>query len=591
MGSTDLTSFLPARNRDKTIDTLIKNLFNRHLSKSDIVTLFGYVGDNVALNPGEVQIKEESSERQINQLIPFIYTEHSSEKKIFSWTDLLNAFKANGINPSYLKTWLKSTSYNFVPPIDFDKFCNFQEYFWVGEWILKNPSISYAKLGIRPASEVKAKFNSWKNTTVSQEYYVIERSGDSDWSYCNLWVHRDDVIKFISENPSLGYDNLVQASRPIIEYRSTISLNEYFDENSAPSDKGQYSKQFKKSKNQLPLFDLYLNDGAHANLASSIFFYQESPNSKVDSIISRRLKKDENNDYIFGHSLVAEDGYLYFYRETTQKGVVFNTIWAKGETATIKYQKNDTTGTIIDHGKFVNYKNYFWTGIESKNKPFYNKVSKPEYSVIETGGKTDWSIHNHWVHVSKIARSKLKSYIQAEFPIIEFNKTLEAELISTTKLKFNELPRFKHYLKTENSFEQVSSNKNLNDAYLNGLLFARMSEIPLESQSAFKSNSELYHMTLEHNGEQYVQGLVSGVYYSGKDGVNYGYKTRILDVGFSNVSVLVDNVTNTIPQIIKFTKKDDTSFDVYGSVSGNLGSVEQDVKQSILGIDFIITGN
>jgi hypothetical protein len=133
MGSTDLTSFLPARNRDKTIDTLIKNLFNRHLSKSDIVTLFGYVGDNVALNPGEVQIKEESSERQINQLIPFIYTEHSSEKKIFSWTDLLNAFKANGINPSYLKTWLKSTSYNFVPPIDFDKFCNFQEYFWVGE--------------------------------------------------------------------------------------------------------------------------------------------------------------------------------------------------------------------------------------------------------------------------------------------------------------------------------------------------------------------------------------------------------------------------------------------------------------------------
>ena len=41
MGSTDLTSFLPARNRDKTIDTLIKNLFNRHLSKSDIVTLFG----------------------------------------------------------------------------------------------------------------------------------------------------------------------------------------------------------------------------------------------------------------------------------------------------------------------------------------------------------------------------------------------------------------------------------------------------------------------------------------------------------------------------------------------------------------------
>jgi hypothetical protein len=81
MGSIDLTSFLPNRNRDKTIDTLLKNLFNRHLSKSDVVTLFGYVGDSLELNPGEVQIAEENLERKLNQLIPFIYAEHASEKR------------------------------------------------------------------------------------------------------------------------------------------------------------------------------------------------------------------------------------------------------------------------------------------------------------------------------------------------------------------------------------------------------------------------------------------------------------------------------------------------------------------------------
>ena len=41
-----------------TIDTLIKNLFNRHLTKPDTVPFYGFVGDPGTLQPGELKLEE-----------------------------------------------------------------------------------------------------------------------------------------------------------------------------------------------------------------------------------------------------------------------------------------------------------------------------------------------------------------------------------------------------------------------------------------------------------------------------------------------------------------------------------------------------
>ena len=121
--SLDLTRLLPPQYRDKTLDTLIRNLFNRHLSKTDVTPLFGHVGSNVVLQPGDVQIQERDLERQINQLTPILYTEHGSEKLLSSWPDLIQKMVLMGVDYKKLGEWFKSKSYNFVPPIDLDKFC------------------------------------------------------------------------------------------------------------------------------------------------------------------------------------------------------------------------------------------------------------------------------------------------------------------------------------------------------------------------------------------------------------------------------------------------------------------------------------
>src|ERR1035437_1600964 len=121
--SLDLTRLLPLQYRDKTLDTLLKGLFNRHLSKTDVLPLFGHVGDNLNLQPGDVQINETNLERQINQLSPVLYTEHGTEKILNSWPDILQKLVLLGVDYQSIDQWFTSKSYNFVPPIDLDKFC------------------------------------------------------------------------------------------------------------------------------------------------------------------------------------------------------------------------------------------------------------------------------------------------------------------------------------------------------------------------------------------------------------------------------------------------------------------------------------
>ena len=552
--SLDLTSLLPNRYRDKTIDGLLKNLFNRHLSKPDTVPLFGYVGDQLNLQPGEVQITEADLERQINQLTPFIYSEHASEKLIYSWYDLVQKLVTLDVDYATIQSWFKTKSYNFVPPIDLDKFCNYQDYFWIGNWVLASLDLDFTSLGLasatsglHPRTDLYVNgFATWDNSSLSPEYYVIAKgpkdingypiapqptfpSGTwSDWSISNLWVHRDDIITFIQDvNGTVNFSNLIQATRPIIEYSCYLGLNTY-QAGEMPADSGTLIFPDKKFKNQLPMFNLYNYNEKHAGIASSIFYYVEGQEYPIDPVIGRRLAKDVNSDFSFGHSLVNEnDKSLYFYKvydpapATTSS---LKTIWRAGPNAMPQYSKYDTSGTIINLDMFNNFKNYYWTGIDKEDNPSYNLTGLPEYYVIEKSGTSDWSKYNYWTHVSNLRRSDITKYVQATKPIIEFNINLESQLI-LSKTNINQLPKFNHYIDTIGTL--INTSNNLNDAYLAGHLFARVSDLPVEIQESINTNPDVLKSCFETNGELYIQGLYAGAYYETDEaGVTYGFKSH-----------------------------------------------------------------
>lgn len=595
--SLDLRNLLPNRYRDKTIDSLLLNLFNRHLSKTDTVPLFGYIGDQINLQPGEVQIVEETLERQINQITPFVYAQHASENLKYSWYDIVQKLVALGVDYSALQDWFKSVSYNLAPPIDFDKFCNFQDYFWIGKWILDHPGVDYTALSIpNPATYIIPAFTAWGNPNLNQECYVVARgtvagglpvspqptfptNAWSDWSYTNLWVHRDDALTFIQNNGIIfNSADMVQATRPIIEYSIYVGLNVAQDVNGKPIYSPTGTLPSKTFKNQLPLFDFYHYDGSHAGVTSATFYYLEDQESAVDPIIGRRVVVDSNGDYVFAHAFVKADSSLYFYRlydAPPSSSSTFQTIWRKGPVTTLQYSKLDTSGTIINQDMFNNYANYYWIGTDAAFNPSYNPTGIPEYYVIEktSAGTSDWSIYNYWTHVSNIKRSEIALYAQATKPIIEFNSSLEGELIGA-KTQFEQLPRFKQYIYDQDDavYQLIPyvDNPTINDAYLIGHLFARLADIDPQVAVAVTSNPNILNNTFQHAGVTYIQGLYNGAYYSADEAGNvYGFKARnVTYTGTGDGTLTISAVgSSTAPELITFTFNG-VDFDVNGSVTG-----------------------
>jgi len=608
--SLDLTTLLPKQYRDKTLDTLLKNLFNRHVSKADTQPMFGFIGDG-DLSAGEIALDETDLERQINQITSLIYAEHGTEKKVYSWPDLVQKLILLGVNYNTIGQWFRTSSYNFVPPIDIDKFCNFQEYFWIGSWVQQSPTLDYSSFGLPAISNVTDAF-ARSNLIYKPEYYTIERGpidsvshhpasptpaipGWSDWSLTNLWVHKVDIISFLETNGGIvSFGALTQANRPIIEYSSKLKLNTYQDVTNAPSDSGNFRLVSKIRSNQPPLFDLYLCDGSHSSYASSIFYYSEGSEFPVDASVERRLAIDSNSDFTFEHALVSDGGDLMFFK--TWDGLQFNlgTIWTKGLEAFPRYVKYDNSGTTINQDKFFNYKNYYYVPV---NLPSYNPTGEPEYAVIEVGGASAWSTTNFWVHVTKLRRSEKAQYIQASRPIIEFNKSLESELL-TDKTSLNQLPRFKVYAFDDvtNEYVQIIQQDNpaivnLNDAYLNGALITNLDDLGPTVKQAVQNTPELLANTFTLGSNTFLQSFKTGQFVPTRDGAVYGYRADVISFLEPSKGTIgsISVATSCVPEIITLTwSHADNNFIVTGSVTGNISTAMLGSSCTASGVTFII---
>jgi hypothetical protein len=325
----DISAFLPPRLQDKTDVSLLRNLVNRHLTKQSTVPLIGYIGDQASLTPGEIQINEPDLQRQMQQLSPILYGTHGTENFMMTWTDLIQTMLLLGVDYSTIGNFMNTKSYNFAPPIDLDKFCNFNEYYWVGPWVQSAPGLPYNSLGLAPGAVTIASMNRCNENFVA-DYYVIQRgpldsNGEpvlsypplttwTDWQLGNLWCHRDDLLTFLGTySGEVSINDLRPAKRPIIEYSQYVRMNLY-QAGGNPSASGTYTPQVKRSSNQPPLFDLYKRNGEHSGYVSSIFYYQELGTAPVDPVIDRRAVTDANGNFIFEQALKNPDTQeLYFY--------------------------------------------------------------------------------------------------------------------------------------------------------------------------------------------------------------------------------------------------------------------------------------
>ena len=130
---TNLYDLLPEVYKSGVNRSVLETTINRFLSKSQTDRVIGYVGQG---NPNALinrQIAEPTPQRQAYQLQPMIYSKIGTVENMASWKDIENELVRLGVDPLLMQEWGDALSFNWAPPIDYDKLINYRNYYWYNE--------------------------------------------------------------------------------------------------------------------------------------------------------------------------------------------------------------------------------------------------------------------------------------------------------------------------------------------------------------------------------------------------------------------------------------------------------------------------
>ena len=238
--SLTVDSLLPDNLQTEIMVSVLNNGINRLLTSPDTVRSTGTIGQNYK-NVIQNRIKEDVNNkdyihRTTYQLQPLVYSKIATEEYITSYKDIITKlqFLCGDDIVDRQDKWGECEQFEFAPPIDLDKFVNYQNYVWVdnseADYIVMNNSLTRANSKVSELSKSGASSTvlqpfvdsvtqltktindilhktTWSNNIIDHKYQWIE---------ANKWVHKSDA--------PAGF---TAAERPIIEYFSNIEVNEW----------------------------------------------------------------------------------------------------------------------------------------------------------------------------------------------------------------------------------------------------------------------------------------------------------------------------------------------------------------------------
>ena len=112
-------------------DTTVEQLF----SKANVESMSAYVGkrDEDLLNARDTYILQPTADRDKFSLEPAVSSIDQTTGRstnIMFYEDYVNVLKSYGVNTLNQNSIFDTEAYTFLPPINIDKFVNYQEYFW-----------------------------------------------------------------------------------------------------------------------------------------------------------------------------------------------------------------------------------------------------------------------------------------------------------------------------------------------------------------------------------------------------------------------------------------------------------------------------
>lgn len=129
---TNINDFYPSNLNNEFIEGFNETVFNRFLTKPDFTRVVGAIGTE-DLSSAIRNILEDSQFKTDNQLQPVLTAKVGAVSDFMTWQDFMRMLGQQDVDVENFDTWGDVTQFNWVPPIDLNKFINFRDYYWDSE--------------------------------------------------------------------------------------------------------------------------------------------------------------------------------------------------------------------------------------------------------------------------------------------------------------------------------------------------------------------------------------------------------------------------------------------------------------------------
>jgi hypothetical protein len=388
-------------------------------------------------------IQEQNSERQNYQLEPGMTSTNSSNviTNALTYPDLVDYIENNNGIITNQQRLFETDYYSWAPPIDIDKFINFQQYYWFGDLngsndlptlVLSSPIFSYTGDGTTTSFALP---NSISGISSNQETPAIYVNGVSE----QYTISGNNII--LSAAPSVGakiittrFDNLYDA----INNQETFPISEFISNITAYNADGfttSFADVYSTSSNENQFLVFYTPNGSiTSTLLNSNNYNLENGFVNIISL-PNSLTVPNYGDTI---SIVLLNGLLSLTDiSSIPSGISYTDLQylSSGmriqlldtQTYFLTWDESPWDSGLWDGGQPLYFVDGVGSSIRLTSSNSLITGLNAQYVTIDRSSldNNPWSLRNSWVHVDTFAWSGLNfSSRQASRQIIEFVKDI-----------------------------------------------------------------------------------------------------------------------------------------------------------------------
>jgi len=412
---TDLLKLLPEVYQSGVNESLLETTLNRFLTKSELRRVIGFIGQgnpNVLVNR---QIQEPTPHRQAYQLQPILYNKIGTIEHMSSWQDIQAELERLGVDLSRMKEWGKAPSFNWAPPIDYDKLLNYRDYYWYNPGNIADQP-QYVTIQ-DPCARVEAKLDEYQNTLneFGDEHTIVGLDAGN-----KTFTIEEDLVAIFTE----GFVFYVKNST-----NSTIN-NEFFTTVSSQLDLSGNTVITVDVSGSPPFSDATVDGIVSLSELSTIF------ESERDCACNGTLgwsggQWDDNQigDVLWNTALISniqhstEASWIAANGTGSPPGPSENDIWYDDTADQLKQYGGSPLGWIV---------------VQEDFSVILAATTGGELWDLSTGCGVEfntWIEQNKWIHKNQVPNFTLAK--QAQIPIIEFLPSISLNKWAETSFVWN----------------------------------------------------------------------------------------------------------------------------------------------------------